>query len=173
MSTVLRGNAICANAQLEIRAPEQNSAYWEVENRDVYVRLYLAEDRGIAHNTNQQYCIHYTIDCVDFGNTHYMYNDSVIVDYSTTYGYTDVSVRKYTNYISAALSIISISDTIPDDIILELGIEVTRYSLSSTLPVPSFVNGNYQTETNEILLTWGYVGGADEYDVEWLFVDND
>ncbi len=172
MSSHRRGSNIAVNGIMMVEMPDYNSAEWAVRSSDIFVRLYLAEDRERVHNTNQQYCIHYTIDCADFGNTHYVYNDSVIVDYSTTFGYKDVSVCKYTNYRMANLMITSISGDLSDDIILELGIEVTRYSLSSTLPASSFVNGNYQTGTNELLLSWGYVGGADEYDVEWLFVDN-
>jgi len=172
VSTVLRGDAICANAQLEIRVPEQDSVFWKVESREVYVRLYLAEDRKIAHNSNQQYKVHYTIALYDINQNITIITDSVMVDYNTTGGYTDICVARYLNYKRASLQILSVSGSMPDDIFLELGVDVTKYPLSSTFSSTINTLGIHQPETNELLLTWGYVGGADEYDVEWLFVDN-
>ena len=131
MSSSMRGSVITVGGILMVETHGFHHTEWNVHSSDIFVRLYLAEDRKIVHNTNQQYCIHYTIQCRDFNNNMSVYYDSVVVNYSPTFGYTDVSVCKYTDCIYANLSITSISGAIPDDIILELGIEVTRYSLSS------------------------------------------
>jgi RHS repeat-associated protein len=172
MSTKARGTGIYAGKFMNIVIPEYNLTEWNVKNSQIFVRLYLAEDRRVMRNNTSQYKVCYTIDLYDFNNSNIVITDSITVDYSQSNGYADINIAKYSGYRSANLLIVSVSGVMPDDIFLELGVDVTKYSLLSTLPSPPDVQGIHQTETNELLLTWGYVGGADEYDVEWLFVDN-
>ncbi|MCT4579994.1 MAG: hypothetical protein N4A35_01140 [Flavobacteriales bacterium] len=62
------------------------------------------------------------------------------------------------------------STDLPEDISLTLSIETERYyDFDLGTKVPLFFNGYSPTEG--IDLGWGYTPGAEEYDLEWVFVD--
>ena len=142
---------------------------WQVQPSlsEIRVRLYLAEDRRLMH-PDETYKVVYRIT-MDGSYT----IDSLTIGYSLSSEYTDMSVNTYPYSPDARLSIIRTSHMpMPQDITLELQGDFTCTSTNSTLVAPGNVKGSFLPATNELQLVWGYVRGADRYDVEWLFIDN-
>jgi RHS repeat-associated protein len=60
----------------------------------------------------------------------------------------------------------------PEDIFLELQLDVNSYTATDTLGTVKEVYGTYMPADNTLLLTWEWMPGAERYELEWLFVDN-
>ncbi|MBL4756015.1 MAG: hypothetical protein JKY52_20780, partial [Flavobacteriales bacterium] len=63
---------------------------------------------------------------------------------------------------------------IPGNIFLEVEIEIERYPLfvANAIPVPGIISQAYNVLSDELELSWDYISGAEEYDLEWLHVDD-
>ncbi len=169
----LRGAEIAVNETINASTVYHSEPNWTETASTVSVRFYLAEDRNIMRNSPQTYKVKYQISLVDFANnTDTVFVDTVFVDYSTDGSYKDIDWVEYEGYKSPVLEILETSGTMPDDVFLELRCRTFRTSSLDTLATITSLQGDYQPATQELLLTWGYLGGADSYDVEWLFVDN-
>jgi RHS repeat-associated protein len=114
------------------------------------------------------------------------------IDYDPREGihYTDRDMRTYTNADKAKVTVTGVSynewtpaggitqtatnlATIPswlDDIYLDLELHVERFYNLSTASAPTLTLTE-NTTTNELDVNWGYVQGAESYDLEWLFID--
>ena len=168
----LRGSQIKRGASIEINPRRFVYTNWQVVNPTFTMRLYIAEDRWVQRNHGDQISVMYRIDLHNTDNTDSTIFDTLTVDYSTSGSYKDIDIRIYPNVVFAICTINDTSGTIYDDVILEMCMSYPRYTASDTIRTASGVYGQYLSQTNELLLTWDYLDGADEYDVEWLFVDN-
>lgn len=66
----------------------------------------------------------------------------------------------------------AVSSVLPDDIKLTLSIETERYyNFALTATVPLYLNGF--SSDQGIDLGWGYTNGAEEYELEWVFIDSE
>ena len=168
----LRGSQIRAGASIEINPRRLVYTNWQVVNPTLTMRLYIAEDRWVQRNQGNQISVIYSIDLHNTDNTNSTIYDTLTVDYSISGSYKDIDIRIYPNVIYATCTINDTSGTIYNDVIMEMCLSYPRYTASDTIRTASGVYGQYLSQTNELLLTWDYLDGADEYDVEWLFVDN-
>ncbi len=97
---------------------------------------------------------------------------SVKVIFSATSGasvYEDVQVHS-TSEADVTLTVTGIasSGTVPNDIRLELIVATEKYIDLNTTTAPLI---NYTVVGNSLQLNWQYIVGAEDYDVEWVFVD--
>ena len=168
----LRGQHISQNAVLVIPSQHFNRTNWNVSDPFVRVRLYLAEDRYVAHSNNDVFTVIYDITLTDNNIPPISKTDTVSVGYRQNIPYCDLDMNEYRNYKSASLRIRFVSSNITEDVILELQLCYPRYTKSDSIGTSFDVRRKYLENTNELLVTWGYLDGADEYDLEWLFVDN-
>ena len=168
----LRGAQIRAGASIEINPRRLVYNNWQVVNPTLTMRLYIAEDRWVQRAHGNQISIIYTIGLHNTNNTDSTISDTLSVDYSISGSYKDVDIRLYPNVVYATCTINDTSGAIYNDVILEMSLSYPRYTASDTIRTASGVYGQYLSQTNELLLTWDYLDGADEYDVEWIFVDN-
>jgi len=170
-SKCLRGQQI-GSGVLSISDQRYNLHHWKVSDPMVKVRLYLAEDRLVQHSNNETTSIVYTITLKKYDNSTQVVTDTLTVYYRNPFPYKDLDVNEYPNCKSASLTVVSSPANIQDDIVLELQVTYPRYDINDSIRTPSVIQRRYISETNELLVTWEYLDGADEYDLEWLFVDN-
>ena len=168
----LRGSQIRGGASIEINPRRFVYTNWQVVNPTLTMRLYIAEDRWMQRNNGNQISVIYRIDLHNTDNTNSTIFDTLTVDFSISGSYKDVDIRVFPNVVYATCTINDTSGAIYNDVILEMSLSYPRYTASDTIRTASGVYGQYLSQTNELLLTWDYLDGADEYDVEWLFVDN-
>src|SRR3989339_27013 len=64
-----------------------------------------------------------------------------------------------------------LSQLLPNDINLELMIETTRYKDIANTVISPGVNGNFTTANNLGTINWSYIEGAEQYELEWVFID--
>ena len=171
-SRYLRGSDIHNNALMVINAQQYDRLNWNVSNPFVRVRLYLAEDRYVTHSNNEDFSVIYDITLTGVNIPSITLTDTLNVGYRQNSPYRDLDMNEYQNYKAASLRITSVSSNIPEDIVFELQLCYPRFTKTDSIGTPFEVRRKYLGSTNELLLTWGYLDGADEYDLEWLFVDN-
>ncbi len=95
--------------------------------------------------------------------------------------YSDMAVNRYYGYLEGRMTITNIefkegiivlnNVDIPEDLYLELHSEVERYYDFQTPSQWTIYPHVYNTNKNELSLSWDYVLGAESFDVEWIFVD--
>lgn len=109
--------------------------------------------------------------------------EQLVVNYDiNSDNYVDIAFNRYQGYMEADLTITNISFKeggagispayIPNDVYLELHSEVERY-YEPTTP------GTWRVEhdvtpinsKNELLITWDYALGAENFELEWVFID--
>lgn len=167
----LRGLQIAPNAKLTIPSWRYNQEPWNVVAPSAKVRLYIAEDRKLNH-LNSAVSVAYSIVLRDVNQNNVTVYDTLSVNFHNSNPYRDLDVNEYPGYKAASLKITNVTGPLADDIILELQIYYPIYAEHDTLATVPDVRRKYIGATNELLVTWGYVGGSDEYDLEWLFIDN-
>lgn len=110
--------------------------------------------------------------------------NSLTIHYTKTGSYQDKAVMRYPNAFKAALTISSCTLTVHtpssytvtygslpaayNDIYLDLEQETTRNYVINSAPV---CGTPVVTDHNELEVDWGFVQGAESYDLEWLFID--
>ena len=171
-SRCLRGSDIHYNALMVINVQQYDRLNWNVSNSFVRVRLYLAEDRYIGHSNNEDFIVVYNITLTNVDNSLNVLNDTLFINYHQSAPYRDLDINEYRNCKAAFLTITSASPNITEDIVFELQLCRPLFTNTDSVGTPFDVRRKYLESTNELLLTWGYLDGADEYDLEWLFVDN-
>ena len=107
-------------------------------------------------------------------------NGSLTIDFHPTDDYTDISLKAY-DAIYGHLTVTSVTCldgggspmTIPDDVQLELVYSSNRHHWLDETQAPELHTQIITNNglDNELELSWNYLSGASEYDVEWLFVD--
>ena len=167
-----RGVEIMQNAVLAISSRQFSRTNWNVTDPFVRVRLYLAEDRYMSHSGNEDFRVIYDITLTDNNSSSITLTDTLNVGYRQNSPYRDLDMNEYRNYKEASLRIRNVSTNITNDIVLELQLCYPRNTRTASIGNPFDVRRRYLENTNELLVTWGYLDGADEYDLEWLFVDN-
>ncbi len=168
----LRGSRIKEDSVITINAQHYDRYNWIVANPFVRVRLYLAEDRYRVHSNGEDFTVIYDITLTGNNIPSISKTDTLSVGYRQNSPYRDLDMNEYQNYKAASLTIRNAPPNITDDIILELQLCYPRYTGTTSIGTPFDVRRRYLESTNELLVTWGYLDGADEYDLEWLFVDN-
>ena len=171
-SRCLRGSDIHYNAQLAINAQQYDRFNWNVSNPFVRVRLYLAEDRYVVHSNNENILVTYDITLTGNNIPSITLTDTLNIGYRQNSPYRDLDINEYQNYKAASLKITSDLPNIAEDIVFELQLCYPRFTKTGSVGTPFDLRRKYFESTNELLLTWGYLDGADEYDLEWLFIDN-
>lgn len=85
----------------------------------------------------------------------------------------DLSAFSFNGAHKIKVGVLSISGTgSPSDVFIEAGIEVERY-----YTMPNYLVGsswiNYSGPSNEnLLFSWDYVVGAEEYELEWVYISD-
>ena len=145
---------------------------WYASTRKHQVRLtYTREGKtDVPSLASWSYRIDYTIYVT--GGTPGVYTGFLTVNHNPTasndvydainehaLGFSDATIK---------VTAVTLTGTPPADIRLELTTITTRYTdfVLSSAPAPLIM---FNSTTSE--LTWGYVPGAEEYDVEWTFID--
>ena len=169
----LRGQQITTGKVLAISAQRYNLTNWTVVEPMVRVRLYLAEDSLIEHGNNEVYSVIYSICLTDLNNVQSTpITDTLTVSHNYPSPYRDLDINEYRDFKAAFLTVSSVSANCTKDIILEVQLVYPRYNATGFISSPLTIESSYSQVTNELLVTWDYLDGADEYDLEWLFVDN-
>jgi RHS repeat-associated protein len=154
-------------------------------DRQAYTNVVLRYDESKAHlhSSPWEIKIEYVLKTWDgvssTPTTHS--TESLTIGYDPAAPYKDKAINRYPNsfyseiyitavYVNSVLQTTALS-SIYNDVYLDLEQETTRYYvLGSTAPD---VESNYISATNELELNWNFVPGAENYDVEWLFIDID
>ena len=167
-----RGNQITPGKTMTMQSPRYYLTNWSIVEPTVKVRLYLAEDRMIGHSISEDYYVVYDITLTDTTNSEILVRDTLHVSYRPSTPYQDFDINEYRNIKSASLTILAASSDMTEDIVFELQMNYYRCTGEDSIKTIRDVNSTYCSNTNELLVTWKYADGADEYDLEWLFVDN-
>ena len=167
-----RGSQIKVDSVITINSQHYDRYNWIIADPFVRVRLYLAEDRYVSHSGNENFTVIYDITLTGNNSPSIILTDTLNVGYRQNSPYRDLDMNEYRNYKEALLRIRSVSTNITDDIVLEMQLCYPRNTRTVLIGNPFDVRRRYLANTNELLVTWGYLDGADEYDLEWLFVDN-
>ena len=160
-SKCLRGSDIRYNAQLAINSQHYNRTNWNVSNPFVRVRLYLAEDRYVTHSNNEDFSVIYDITLTGDNIPSITLTDTLNVGYRQNSPYRDLDINEYQNYKAASLRITSDPTNITEDIVFELQLCYPRFTKTDSVGTPFDLRRKYLENTNELLLTWGYLDGAD------------
>lgn len=117
---------------------------------------------------------------ISYENGHYVYSDYAKIpgNINIPFGY-ELTVLNLQGqvYNSASSSWTNItnpqaSSFIPDDIEFKLELRSTRYyQLTKNVVNSDKTDLFFQSEPNQYHLKWNYVQGAEEYDLEWVFID--
>src|SRR5574344_270761 len=167
-----RGNTIIANSTMQIQYPKNLYPNWKLTASKISVKLEIAEDRYVAHDTNDVYLIKYKINLVHLNGQRETIDSTLKVVYQANGTYADIAIHNYPDCISATLTVTAVYPTMDEDIVLSLELSGERDAACDTLAAPASVIGKLLPINNELQLTWAYLPGADNYEVEWLFVDN-
>lgn len=109
--------------------------------------------------------------------------EQLVVNYDiNSDNYVDIAFNRYQGYMEADLTITSISFKegttsispayIPNDVYLELHSEVERYYEPTTPGTWRVEHDVTSISTkNELLITWDYALGAENFELEWVFID--
>ena len=168
----LRGSQISPSTELTLNPRRYDYTNWTVVHPVLSVRLYLAEDRWQLRYQDSQCSVVFTLDLVNENNVHQIVTDTLSVNYFWFNSYKDIDVHKYIDVKAATLTVMNTSGNLTDDIFLEMQLLYPRFTQTENIDAVSGVWRQYKENSNELLITWNYKDGADEYDLEWLFVDN-
>lgn len=159
---------------------------------DAFVNAMLRYDdsRRTFSQYDWEFTLNYTITTFAFNHSSGAVtnsgalNGSLDINYRTTGTYKDKAVIRYPEAFKAELTITSCTLTVHttpnvtvtynslpagfEDIYLDLEQETQRIYKLNTAPVTGLSNVNLQ---NELEVNWGFVPGAESYDLEWLFID--
>jgi hypothetical protein len=140
----------------------------------------------------------YDISWFDFAGTiHTVTGEVREINFHPTDPYTDISLKDYPGSIGANVRITCVkyyrclatnSCTFPvncdnganplpadlSDVYFDLEQHTDRYfniSCNQTAPEIHFLNTTQPNTKNELELTWNHIPGAENYDLEWLFID--
>ena len=114
-------------------------------------------------------------------------NLTIAYDPQSSNIYTDKNIHQFTNGHSVKAEVINVYDeknnnnlvtipNLPENLYLETEIEVERYyqfdpSYSNSVPTLT-ITSNHNITDNELILSWNHIEGAEEYDLEWTYVDD-
>ena len=172
-SAALRGTDIATGQQLSTGSPTGDYYGWSLTSSEIRVVLKLAEDRRIHRTQNATYTVSYQVVLTRPNSTTVTATGSLSVNFNLQTGYGDVSLNRYSGYMSVKVAVTGVSGGIPEDVLLVTESEVERCASGSTLAMPLYeVYGNWQPAIGEYAIAWNYMAGADRYELEFLFVDN-
>lgn len=107
---------------------------------------------------------------------------TLTVDYDPSNGtsYLDKDVLTFTGGHYVEIKVLSINDggplsVAPDDIYLDGTIKIERYYQFSSQDIPDYTQIEHQlshANSRELIVTWDNIEGAEEYDLEWTWVNN-
>lgn len=92
---------------------------------------------------------------------------------------TNISSRNFPGATYASLTVTSVDykdgagaviDTLPDDFHLEVSVMLERYYEIASDTVPAITKIAYASGDNSLNVSWDYIPGAEEYELEYLFI---
>lgn len=181
----LRGSEITNSAAIsvqdqfydEIVAGTSWHSEYAIPSAEARVYLHFDETAFKYYSSNWELKIDYSIKLYDKTGDSTSTTDYLAINYNTTGGFRDRALVVYDDdvYVKAIVTITSITATgisapYSDDIIFEAGIFTDRYYSFSSSTSASVTDVDELTATNELLIAWDYVPGAESYDLEWVYV---
>lgn len=102
-------------------------------------------------------------------------NPVLTVNYNQLSANKNRSVYSFDGGMKVEIMIVSITSSIgnvPDNLIIEGEIETERYyNLNYTSQVSNLID-TYDSHTDEVVIKWNFLEGAEEYDLEWTYINN-
>ncbi|WP_338356623.1 hypothetical protein [Yeosuana marina] len=173
---------------------------FEIESTKLYTKLYFDDALRNYYGSEWKLEVKYDIYLYDYANALNPIKSytsttntgkSLTINYHPTKNYTDIDLEIFQSnpglpFTKAEVIItsaqvtdlqnnpISIPDktNLPNDIHFDLNLEVNRiYTLNPNQKPRVNSVGTFSNATNEYTISWDFLTGAAEYDVEWLFVD--
>ncbi len=150
---------------------------YAIPSAEARVYLHFDETAFKYYSSNWELKIDYSIKLYDKTGDSTSTTDHLTINYNTTGGFRDRALIVYDDdvYVKAIVTITGITTTgisapYSDDIIFEAGIYTDRYYSFSTATSATVTDIDELTATNELLIAWDYVPGAESYDLEWVYV---
>ena len=174
ISNVIHQTSIGPGALLKLTDPMKSIENTDPSNfrttRRNLVRLdYHRSDRSdVAAGAAWDYEVEYRTYAADFvGNLNNLPTRTLKVSFGAGQ-YVYEAINEEGNFYNPVVEILNVNSTgpVPDDIQLELIIERESYRFLDPVDLPFM---HFNASTGE--LSWKYVEGAEEYDVEWVFID--
>ncbi len=198
-ATPLIGSAITPGAVLNVQDAQyqaNNTWYANIPLQKVQNTIVLRfdPDNQVYIACNYTAVVQYQITWYDKdGNPTNIANTQLTVEYNNDRGVThpDLVYHKFTGAHRVDLTVLSVNVTYasggcsgtPANLLLENTIEIERYFDFNPNATGSFIGCpppnapltqgcRYDAATNEMVVEWNAMPGAEEYDLEWLFVNN-
>ncbi len=190
-SAKITGSAITQGAIVEVRDELYDymlttpQAQWNFDDQKVENHIRLRFTSSDKKYYNQAWTVQVNVNIkiysnqgLQVGNT---INKNLSVNYEPASGltYNDINTYVTTGGYYATVEVASTSLTsslagvMPADIMLENELEIERYyRFGPNVNVNLGITGTANSTDNTILFKWGFVEGAEEYDLEWLYVYN-
>ena len=115
-----------------------------------------------------------TYDIKDGSGTTIHSGEKLYIEYGSSGSEVLEALNVYDDVTTSKASIVvtstSITGTLPDDIQLELILHTERYERPDAEDVIAI---DSRFEDDEIWVYWQYLDGAEEFDLEWVFIDED
>jgi len=102
-------------------------------------------------------------------------NPVLTISYNPSSAYTDKTVYQFAGGNQCVVNVVSITSTagvVINNMVLEAEVDITRYyAFSATQPITAAYN-DLNSTTGELEVYWDYVPGAEEYDLEWTYIND-
>ncbi|RFN58801.1 RHS repeat protein [Marixanthomonas ophiurae] len=166
---------------------------FEIEFTKLYTKLYFDDALRNYYGADWSIEIEYNIKLYTYvsGTTvsQIFSGKKLTINYHPTNNYKDIALEIFPisgdQFTKAEVEITDIiildnntsttaqiNNRIPDDVHFDLNLEVNRiYTLNPNQRPRVNSVGTFSNATNEYTISWDFLPGAAEYDVEWLFVD--
>lgn len=153
---------------------------------------YAAEDKvSIGINTTSSfttipatfdYTFNVKIDYKDINLTASSFTVNLTLSFNNGANYSDKSVYRFTGAYQVTATIMSITNNVgggaisvpPANMYLDAEVDVERYYTfdAFTAPAVSSITNTYDSANDEMEISWNKIPGAEEYDLEWTFVND-
>ncbi|PCI97009.1 MAG: hypothetical protein COB15_08570 [Flavobacteriales bacterium] len=188
LTSRLQGVDLSSTSTLEVQDDKHNILPFNpnIINKNVINTITLGIDASssIFHSTAFTITVDVDVSYMDKNFiSHNLGVKTLTVNYNPNNGtsYLDKDVLIFSGGHSVAAKVLSISDgtntltVAPDDIYLSSTIEIERYYPFSSQDIPDYNNIQHQllhNNSRELTVTWDKIEGAEEYDLEWTWVND-
>ncbi|MCF8297769.1 MAG: RHS repeat-associated core domain-containing protein, partial [Saprospiraceae bacterium] len=184
-----QGNSLNTQTELKITDPlyQISGSTYSIRESKVIVRLRYDDSQRKYYSTKQTWTVPFDLKLyyLNSGTLDSVIHESnsLEIAYDPTGAYTDImlkAIESDTFFFKAVLtSNITGSPSFPSDLYLDLELQIERYfdlgtyltwvDFDSIYKNPDSCNCNM--DMNTLPVYWKFVDGAENYDLEWLFVD--
>ena len=160
----------------DIEYTNTNLGAYNLFKSDNYISLEINQEQ-IADCFLDSFSFSATIEVIGWDETGTSSTETITlaIRYDQLVGgeYKAIHTKKYSGFYKLKFTVVSVSSTALTPYIRISGeIAIERYKDLAHTTTPTFSSASYSGTTGDITVSWGSITGAEEYDLEYTFIDD-